>query len=441
MLATEEDAGRAVNMEEPFSKDEIISFEALYASMRKCRKGVSWKDSVASYCLNGIERSMNLSAQLQNGTYRPAPNYRFRITSPKPREIASVAFRDRVYQRSLNDNVVYPVMTNSFIYDNFACQKGKGTDAARERLKEFLRKHYRKHGLDGYVAQFDIHGYYPNMNHEVTEKTFQKKLSLEIFEMVLDVLRTQNEGEAGYFAGSQLIQIAGISVLDGMDHFIKEKLGAKLYIRYMDDFVFWSNQKEDLIALRRYLVDFIHNELDLEFKQEPFINRTIHGMDFLGMRIFPNAVRLSRQSRVRYQRKMKAYDSFYLKGVWDDNEYQARITALTAFADQAQSRAWRRKILAICEEHRAITVSCAGAAGTTTPGTAAPPTATGTGPATATTTVASASVAPQHRRIIRAVPADGRFPVDGTNDSRCSGIGSDGEDSRTFYYQGELWHR
>ena len=213
------------------------------------------------------------------------------------------------------------------------------------------------------------------------------------------------------------------------------------YIRYMDDFVFWSNQKEDLIALRRHLVDFIHNELDLEFKQEPFINRTILGMDFLGMRIFPNAVRLSRQSRVRYQRKMKAYDSFYLKGVWDDNEYQARITALTAFTDQAQSRAWRRKILAICEEHRAITVSCAGAAGRTTPGTAAPPTATGTGPATATTTTASASLAPQHRRKIRAVPADGQFPVDGTNDSRCSGVSSEGEDSRTFYYQGELWHR
>ena len=90
---------------------------------------------------------------------------------------------------------------------------------------------------------------------------------------------------------------------------------------------------------------------------------------------------------------------------------------------------------------RAATVSCAGAAGTSTRGTAAPPTATGTGPATATTTTASASLAPQHRRKIRAVPADGRFPVDGTNDSRCSGVSSEGEDSRTFYYQEKLWHR
>ena len=55
----------------------------------------------------------------------------------------------------------------SFIYDNYACQKGKGTDFARNRLKELLRRYYRKHGNTGYVYQFDIKGYYPNMSHEV----------------------------------------------------------------------------------------------------------------------------------------------------------------------------------------------------------------------------------------------------------------------------------
>jgi hypothetical protein len=296
----------------------------------------------------------------------------------------------------------------------------------------------------------DFRKYFDSIPHDrlkfALARKFKDRKVLDWFYKIIDSYE-KTDGR-GLPIGSLTSQHFANFYLDPLDRYLSGAHGRASvpasrckYIRYMDDFVFWSNQKEDLIALRRHLVDFIHNELDLEFKQEPFINRTIHGMDFLGMRIFPNAVRLSRQSRVRYQRKMKAYDSFYLKGVWDDNEYQARITALTAFADQAQSRSWRRKILAICEEHRAITVSCAGAAGTTTPGTAAPPTATGTGPATATTTTASASLAPQHRRKIRAVPADGRFPVDGTNDSWCSGVSSEGEDSRTFYYQGELWHR
>ena len=241
-----------------------------------------WKDSVASFRLNGIERTLSLSRSLRDGSYTPAPMYKFKIMSPKPREIASVSFRDRVYQRSLNDNSVYPTMTRSFIYDNFACQKGKGTDAARERLKEFLHRYYRKHGINGYVAQFDIHGYYPTMDHEVTELTFQKKLSPEIFARVKQVLRQQYDGEAGYYAGSQLIQIAGISVLDSMDHFIKEKLRAKMYIRYMDDFLIISNDKEYLESCMHEVKGHLASMRFSMNEKKTRIYPLSDGIDFLG---------------------------------------------------------------------------------------------------------------------------------------------------------------
>ena len=101
--------------------ENVTGFDALYDSMHKCRKGVLWKDSVASFYLNGVERTMKLSEELHSGTYKARKPVKFMITSPKPREIASITFRDRVYQRSLNDNAVYPIMSKSFIYDNFAC--------------------------------------------------------------------------------------------------------------------------------------------------------------------------------------------------------------------------------------------------------------------------------------------------------------------------------
>ena len=224
----------------------ITGFDALYESMNKCKKGVLWKDSTAAFYLNGIERCLSMEQYLADGTYKSSPVVNFMITSPKPREIASVTFRDRVYQRSLNDNAVYPAMSNSFIYDNYACQVGKGTDAARHRLKEFLQRHYRKHGHDGYVAQFDIKGYYSNMDHDMAERTFQRKLDPAVFDMVQTILRNQYAGRKGYCAGSQLIQIAGISVLDGFDHFVKEQLRVKLYIRYMDDFMMISHDREYL---------------------------------------------------------------------------------------------------------------------------------------------------------------------------------------------------
>lgn len=223
--------------------DEAISFEKLYESMKKCKCGVAWKDSVAHFILNAPELTEKLEKELGDGTYKPRKVKKFRITSPKPRDIVSVTFRDRVYQRSLNDNILYPAVANGFIYDNWACQKKKGSLNARKRFEELLRRYYRKHGNTGWVAQFDIHGYYPNMRHDVVEKYFHERLDDKSFEAVKNVLRSQYEGDKGYNPGSQMVQIAGISCLDKLDHYIKERLHIKIYIRYMDDFVIVHEDK------------------------------------------------------------------------------------------------------------------------------------------------------------------------------------------------------
>ena len=271
-------------MDSPTVIDEIIGVSPLYDSMLKCQKGVIWKDSVASYRLNAIERTITLSRDLYSGKYKAKPTVKFKIMSPKPREIASITFRDRVYQRSLNDNAVYPVMSRSFIYDNYACQKGKGTDAARNRLKQFLQKYYRQHGYEGYVAQFDIKGYYPNMDHAMTESKFKEKLPPDVYLLVENILREQYEGEKGYNPGSQLIQIAGISVLDGYDHYVKEQLHAKLYIRYMDDFMIISNDHKYLEDCVEKTKSFLAG-LNFEINEKKTRIHPLHdGIEFLGFK-------------------------------------------------------------------------------------------------------------------------------------------------------------
>lgn len=227
-------------------EESVIGFDALYESMMKTKRGVTWKDSVAGYYHRGIERTDRLCEELHSGKYKPSPPRHFTITSPKRREIASVAYRDRVYQRSLNDNVVYPVMTRKFIYDNYACQTGKGTDPARDRLTEFMRRYYRKHGTDGHVCQIDIHGYYPNMRHDIVEGYFRECLPKWAYDRVEKILHNQYEGNIGYNPGSQLIQIAGISLLNDLDHMIKERMRVKYYIRYMDDLIMIHNDREFL---------------------------------------------------------------------------------------------------------------------------------------------------------------------------------------------------
>lgn len=236
-----------LHSEQMESEEYIISPEAMYDSADKCKKGKLYKSQVANFWLHGIEQSWNLSDQLNNGTYKAGKTHVVHITRPKKRDAVATQFRDRVYQRSLNDLALYPEMTKSFIYDNMACQQGKGTDLARARIKELLHRAYLKYGDNNfYILQCDVKGYYKNMKHEVTNSMFAEKLPPEIYKRTEAVLETQYEGDTGYNPGSQMVQIAGISFLDKFDHYVKEALRMREYMRYMDDFFMVARTREEL---------------------------------------------------------------------------------------------------------------------------------------------------------------------------------------------------
>lgn len=214
-----------------------------------CQRGTMWKASVSAWSLDGWERCVRLSRELIGGAYRPSPPRRFTITHPKRREIVSIGIRDRVYQRSLVDNAVYPVMTRSLVRENCACQEGKGTDFARDLLTRDLRRWWHHHGLDGAVMELDVHGYYAHLRHDVALAPFRRRLGPETYRRVEDILTTQYAGDVGFAPGSQLVQLVGICTLDPLDHLVKERLGARDYVRYMDDMVFLGS-RDDLATWR-----------------------------------------------------------------------------------------------------------------------------------------------------------------------------------------------
>lgn len=234
--------------------EAIIGYDALWNSMMKCKRGVMWKDSVANFTLNGVKEVGKLSDELKENKYRERPHKYFTVTSPKERKIMSISFRDRVYQRSLNDVAIYPVMSKSFIYDNAACQKGKGTDFARSRFKCHMQRFFRKHGRNGYVLKLDIKGYYPNMRHDAVKTKFKKHLDRNVYEMAEKIL-DGFPGDVGFNPGSQIIQIAGISILDELDHFVKERLRIKYYVRYMDDILIIGESKERLSEVKAEIAE------------------------------------------------------------------------------------------------------------------------------------------------------------------------------------------
>lgn len=301
------------------SYKEAIDFEHLYESAMKCKRNVLWKNSVSNFMLNVSKKVEELSVSLNNGTYVSKQPTRFKVYTPKERDILSVPYMDRVYQRSLNDNILYPVMVKSFIYDNCACQRGKGTDFARGRIKEHLHRFYRKYGTDGYVLQIDIKKYYDSMSHKLVEEMFKKKIDPETYNAVENILENQYAGDRGFSAGSQLIQIAGISFLNGIDHYIKEQLHIKGYVRYMDDLILIHHSKEYLEECWKIL-DTKLAEIELKIHpKKTNIHKVTDNTPFLGFNYrltnTGKVLMLMRKSYIKRQKRhLKGLVRAYGKG-------------------------------------------------------------------------------------------------------------------------------
>ena len=236
-------------------RDFVCSFDNLYKALKKCRHNVIWKDSVATFLDKGLLNCLRLRESILDESYEINPYSIFYIHEPKERKIVSTRIKDRVFQRSLCDNYLTQVITKSFIYDNCACQVGKGTQFARDRLKCHLQRFYRKHGYDGYVLKCDISDYFGSTSHEIAIQTVKRYITDPwALKETIRVINSFNDGKdplVGMGLGSQLTQLIQLAVLDDMDHFIKETLKVKHYLRYMDDFIFIHEDKNYLLYCKR----------------------------------------------------------------------------------------------------------------------------------------------------------------------------------------------
>lgn len=220
-----------------FSRTEdVIGCEALFRAARKCFRGVGWKWSVQHCKLTVISQVLHLAKELASGKYREGKTHPVHLTYPKKREALAISLRDRIVQRSVNDCRLYPAMTRGLIYSNFACQKGKGTDAARDYWFRAFHSAFLHYGTsDLALVVVDMKGYYDSMRHDVTNAMIASKTDAWTAAFSARTLDKQYKGEVGYNPGSQMVQIAGISYMNPIDHFVKEKLRIRYYVHYMDD--------------------------------------------------------------------------------------------------------------------------------------------------------------------------------------------------------------
>lgn len=336
-------------------KKDVCSFHKLYKATQVCRKNVRWKDSVAHFSNHSLKSVHNLKLFIESGKYQISPYSVFEIREPKLRKITSTRFKDRVFQRSLCDNYLTREISKNFIPNNYACQKDKGTDRARECLTRNLKMFCKEHGINGYVLKLDIHDYFGSTNHEIAIREVNKRVKDEWTRQEVErIIRSFGDG-VGIGLGSQVSQLIQLAVLDDVDHYITEHLGINLYVRYMDDFIIIHEDKEYLrICLKRIRRKLNRQKLDISPKKTQ-ISRINQPIRFLGFtfklwesgkvtwRLLPSNIKTEK-------RKLRKLARRVLLGKMSIEEYGECYKSWRAHAMKSDSRYRIRKMDQFKEE-------------------------------------------------------------------------------------------
>ena len=264
--------------------------------------------------------------------------YYFTIHDPKERVICAAPFGQRVLHHAIM-NVCHPIFERFQIYDSYATRVGKGQYAALERAKIYSANYQ-------WFCKLDVRKYFDSVDHKVLFQQLTTKFKdphlLELFHKIIKSYQTAPD--KGLPIGNLTSQYFANFYLGFADHFIKEKLQVKAYVRYMDDMVFWSNNKASLLAIVKQFNEFITNTLKMTLK--PYcINIVEKGLPFLGYVLFKDTVRLNKTAKKRFVHKMNLYQSNLENEHWTQTQYARHVMPLIAFTTHAESVQLRRQVL------------------------------------------------------------------------------------------------
>jgi len=251
-----------------------------------------------------------LMKELRNKTYKPQPLRKFILRDPKTRTICVSEFRDRIVHHALI-NILQPIFEPRFIHDSYASRKHKGTLPAIKRFDQFLKK-VTKNGrliytarnanqVQGYALKADIKHYFDTVDHNILLNIIAKRIKdqkvLWLAKVILDNYNSGIPGK-GMPLGNWTSQFFANIYLNELDQYIKHKLKAKYYIRYVDDFVILHQNKTILADYKAKIKTFLQT---LQLELHPEKCKTIplrRGITFLGYRIFYKH-KLVRQLNIR----------------------------------------------------------------------------------------------------------------------------------------------
>lgn len=334
---------------------EIINFENILIASRQAQKSKRFRDNVLDFNYHLETELIKLQKHLTDKTYQPGAYRTFRLTNPKSRLISAAPYRDRVVHHALC-NIIVPIFERTFVADSYANRIGFGTHRALKKFTHSARN-------SPYVLQCDIRKYFPSIDHIILKELIRRKIKCPDTLWLIDtIIDNSNEQETviDYFAGDDLLspitrrkglpignltsQFFANIYLNGFDKIIKEELKISKYVRYVDDFALFSDDRE-LLADARLAIEAYLAELRLKIhpiKSQLF--ETKIGATFPGFRIFSHKIRVRNSNLHQARRRLKRLKTDYAQGKLELNQVTQSMRSWIAHLEHGDTWRLRKQI-------------------------------------------------------------------------------------------------
>lgn len=297
---------------------DIYTWENLYTAYRKAAKGKRSHRPAATFEFKLEDNLIQLQEELASESYRPGAYVNFTIHEPKRRLISAAPFRDRVAHHALCQ-VIEPAFERSFIDHSYANRVEKGTHRALNTCQAWLGR-YR------YVLQCDVKQFFPSIDHHILQRALNRRIQDGAIRRLIALILASGNGVLSeayamvYFAGDELFacnrprglpignltsQFWANCYMNEFDHFVTRELGCGAYLRYVDDFLLFANDKQTLWQWRTALIERLATLRVTLHETQAQVRPTHEGARFLGFTVFPTHRRLLRRKGIYYQGKLR----------------------------------------------------------------------------------------------------------------------------------------
>jgi len=290
------------------SYNDIIDLNNLFSAWREFVVGKTNKDDVQSFSFNLFDNIAKLHDDLANKTYAHGGYHSFYINDPKRRHIHKAEVRDRLLHHAIY-RLLYPFFDRTFISDSYSCRLDKGVYKAIENFDAKSYKVSKNNTKTCWVLKCDIKKFFDSIDHKILLCILSEYIPdqdvMWLLGNVIDSYHSKFGGCVGLPLGNLTSQLFANIYMNVFDQWVKHKLKARHYIRYADDFVIFSHDKQWLKDIIEPIREFLLSKLNLTLHPTKITLKThASGVDFLGWVNFLEHKELRVKTRQRMFRKL-----------------------------------------------------------------------------------------------------------------------------------------